>query len=177
MKFTERALRDLIRESIGKDRIIKERPWSVEYEFKLSGGIASDSEGKGPDGFAIVMRSSSGRTARVYVDSYWNPQAGDVNGNSLRIEMEDNQSTEGAKDFVTSTYVPIRFDDGKRHSLTISNSPTANVLCVSHGHLNEVPIVYLAVENPFEEGEDLEFEVETVGNGEAEVTLKRHVNL
>ena len=171
MKFTKRALRALIREAIGKDRILKERPWTVEYEFKLSGGIASDSEGEGPDGFAIVMTSSSGRIVKVCVDSYWNPQAGDVNGNSIRIEME------GRDDFVASTYVPTRFDDGKRHSLTISNSPTANVLCVSHSHLNEVPIVYLAVENPFEEGEDLEFEVETVGNGEAEVTLKRHVNL
>jgi hypothetical protein len=172
MKIRKSALRNLIKEAVEGDRIVKERPWSVEHSFRLSGGTAEDSEGKGPDGFAVVLRGESGNEMRVVVDTYWNPQSGDSSGNSLRVEV-NGEVVEGGE-----TYVPTRFDDGKQQFLIVSNSPTAGVVCVSHKSTEgSVPVVYLAIANPFEEEEDVEFEVENIGNGEADVKLTNHVNL
>lgn len=171
MKITKHALRSLIREAVGDDKIIAERPWTLEYEFTLSGGNASDSEGKGPDGFAVVMKSGD-LEARVVVDSYWNPQSGDASGNSLRLEV-DGQPVEGA-----TSYVPTRFDDGKKQLLVISNAPVPGMIVVSHASSTDVvPVAYLVTRNPFDEGDDVEFEVEALGNGRSDVKFKRHVNL
>ena len=172
MKITTAALKRLIKESIENDRIIRERPWSVEHSFKLSGGSASDSEGEGPDGFALVMTGESGREMKVIVDTYWNPQSGDQNGNSLRVEI-DGEIVEGGE-----TYVPTRLDDGKEQFLTVSNSPVANVITISHSHDGKFPpVVHLVVPNPFDVDEDVNFSVEKMGNGDADVKLTRHVNL
>jgi len=172
MKITSFALKKLIRESIKNDRIIPERPWSVEHGFKLSGGIASDSEGEGPDGFAIVLRGESGREMKVVVDTYWNPQSGDQSGNSLRVEL-DGEVMDGGE-----TYVPTRFDDGKEQTLTISNSPVSGMITVSHSPDGKSPpIVYLVVSNPFDIDDDIDFDVEKLGNGDVQVQLKQHINL
>ena len=169
MKITTLQLRRLIKEAIEGDRIIPERPWSVEFSFKISGGIASDSEGQGPDGFSIVMRSESGREARVTVDTYWNPQAGDDSGNSLKFSSGDVEE---------STYVPHKFDDGKEQLLTISNAPVSGMIAISHGVSGDsIPVVYLVVQNPFETDDDVDFDIETIGNGKSDVKLGRHVNL
>jgi hypothetical protein len=172
MKITTGALKRLIRESIDGDRIIRERPWSVEYSFKLSGGIASDSEGEGPDGFAVVLTGESGRELKVVIDTYWNPQSGDQNGNSLRVEV-DGEVLDGGE-----TYVPTRFDDGKEQFLTISNSPVADVVTISHSpNGDSPPIVYLVFPNPFDDDEDLSFKVEKIGNGDSNVKLTKHINV
>ena len=172
MKITARALKNLIREASVAGGALKERPWSLEYSFKLSGGIASDAEGKGPDGFAINLKGESGNVLRVMVDSYWNPQAGDKSGNSLKVVL-NGEPVEGGE-----TYVPVRFDDGKQQFIQISNSPTARVICISHtGDEDSPPVVYLAVPNPFEDEEELDVETEELGNGDAEVKLHRQVNL
>lgn len=168
MKITRSALQRLIKEAVEDDRIIKERPWSVEFSFKLSGGSAADSEGKGPDGFAIVMSGDSGKTVKIVVDSYWNPQAGDQSGNSLKIDGPDS----------VSSYVPHRFDDGKEQFIMISNAPVAGLIAVSHASSRDsVPVVHLVVPNPFEIDEDVSFDVQNIGNGKAEVKLNRHTNL
>lgn len=168
MKITRSALRSLIREAVNNDRIIKERPWSVEFSFKLSGGSATDSEGQGPDGFAIIMSSESGDSLKIIVDSYWNPQSGDQSGNTLRIEGPSP----------ASTYVPHRFDDGQEQFITISNAPVPGLLTVSHtAGKGAVPVVHLVVPNPFDVDEDVSFDVENMGNGDAEVKLNRHTNL
>ncbi len=168
MKIRKTALSRLIKEAIDNDRIIRERPWSVEYSFRLSGGVASDSEGEGPDGFSIVMSGDSGSELRVTVDAYWNPQVGDQSGNSLKITGEEE----------SSTYVPHRFDDGKEQFLTISNAPVPGLIAVSHAISSDsTPIVHLVVPNPFGPDEDVNFDVETTGNGNAEVKIKRHTNL
>lgn len=171
MKFTRKALKALISEAIGKDRIVRERPWSVEHSFRLSGGIATDSEGdESPDGFVIVLSSENGDEAKVIVDTYWNPQNGDESGNALRVELPNGERQE--------TYVPTRFDDGETQYITISNSPVPGIITVSHSPGEDVPpITYLAFENPFEVDEDIDFEVETLGNGEADVKLTRHFNI
>jgi len=169
MKITSQALKKLINEAIDDNRIIKERPWSVEYSFQLSGGSASDSEGKGPDGFAIVMSGESGRVVKVIVDSYWNPTSGDESGNSLRIEHHEEKS---------STYVPMKFDNGEQQLLIISNTPVPGIITVSHSHnFSSIPIVYLITSNPFGVDEDVEFSVEILGNGSANVKLTGHTNL
>lgn len=178
MKITKSALRSLVREAIGADRIIRERPWSVMCSFKMSGGRASDSEGIAPDGFSVVMSGESGREMLVTVDSYWNPQAGDASGNSLKI------STGGREVF--STYVPTRFDDGVTQYLIISNSPAQNAITISHAkNKNSVPIVYATVMNPFELNEDLEFSVACqnpqdeggIGSGFVDARIVTHNNL
>lgn len=169
MKFTKSALNKLIREAVEGDKIISERPWSVEFTFKLSGGSASDSEGEGPDGFAIVADDSAGTVARFIVDSYWNPQTGDSSGNSLKFEMNGAMGD--------STYVPVKFDDGKKQRIIISNSPVEGLISVAHAHGTNVPVVYLVVKNPFSEGEDLEFSIENLGNGAADVKMTGHTNL
>lgn len=170
MKITRGALRCLIREVMGGSKIIKERPWSVEYTFKLSGGEASDSEGTSPDGFAIVMKSDSGKLARIVVDTYWNPQTGDKSGNSLKVEVEG---------YITSeTYVPVRFDNGKEQRLIISNSPVSGLICIAHAEdSTKVPIIYLTVTNPFDETDDVDFDVENLGNGKIDVELSNYTNL
>jgi hypothetical protein len=169
MKFKISALRKLFSEAINDDRLVSERPWSVEYAFSLSGGSASDSEGKGPDGFAIVMTGESGKIVKVIVDSYWNPTSGDESGNSLKIEYENEKM---------STYVPTRFDDGKQQLLIISNTPVPGVITVSHSAtLDDVPITYLIASNPFEIDEDVDFFIEQMGNGKADVKLTSHSNL
>jgi len=170
MKIKVSALRSIIREAIEKSRIVKERPWSVEYTFSLSKGKAEDSEGLGPDGFAIIMSGASGKTMRVIVDTYWNPQAGDQSGNSIKIEI-DGQETE-------SSYIPVRFDTGKKQKLIISNSPIADLIVISHcADTNSVPVVAIAVSNPFAVNEDVQFSVKNLGNGTADVDLTRHSSL
>ena len=168
MKITRSALHKLIKEAVEDDRIIKERPWSIEFSFKLSGGTASDSEGQGPDGFEIVMSGDSGETMKIVIDAYWNPQSGDQSGNSLKIEGPNP----------SSTYVPHRFDDGKEQFITISNAPVPGLITVAHAPSSDsVPVVHLVVPNPFEIDEDVSFDVQTIGNGKAEVNLNRHTNL
>lgn len=169
MKIKKSALRKIIREAIDSDRIISERPWSVEFSFRLSGGIASDSEGSGPDGFQITMKSQSGAEAKITVDSYWNPQAGDSSGNSLKFSSDKKEE---------SSYVPHRFDDGKEQMIILSNAPVSRMIAISHAiSKNDLPVVYLIVPNPFEVDDDVEFDIESNGNGKAEVKLKRHTNL
>lgn len=170
MKFTRKALKDLVREAVGKDRIIRERPWSVEHSFKLSGGVATDSEGdESPDGFSIVLTSESGKEVRIVVDTYWNPQNGDESGNALKVEFEDGTHMQ--------THVPTRFDDGKVQFITISNSPVPGIITVSHSpDKSTSPVTYLVFENPFEVDEDITFEPETLGNGKAQVKMTRHFN-
>ena len=170
MKITSRALQVLLKEAIKSDRIIKERPWSVEHSFQLSGGKASDSEGEGPDGFAIVMSSESGPTVKVVVDTYWNPQSGDQSGNSIKIQVDD--------EVVEQAYVPFRFDDGKKQLITISNAPVLGLLCISHSPTDKSPpVVYAVIENPFGSDDDLEFSVENLGGTSADVQLTNHINL
>lgn len=169
MKLKVSALRKLLTEAIDQDKLLRERPWSVEYTFTLSGGSAADSEGTGPDGFAIVLTGESGKTMRVIVDSYWNPTSGDESGNSLRIEYEGEKM---------STYVPTRFDDGEQHLLTISNTPVPGIISVSHSAtFSSIPIVYLVTTNPFDVEEDVEFAIETMGNGVADVKMTGHTNV
>ena len=171
MKITRKALRELISEAIGKDRIVRERPWSVEHSFKLSGGVATDSEGdESPDGFAIIMSTKSGPEVEIVIDTYWNPQNGDKSGNALKVTLPDGETQE--------LYVPTRFDDGKTQYITISNSPVPGIITVSHApNDNTPPIAYSAFQNPFEGDDDISFEVETLGNGKAEVKLTRHFNI
>ena len=172
MKITKNALRLLISEAIENNRIIHERPWSVEYEFSLSGGSAEDSEGKGPDGFAVVMTGESGKIAKVIIDTYWNPNAGDQSGNSLKFEV-DGQTQENSQ-----TYVPVRFDDGEKQRLIISNTPVQGLIVISHAHSDDdSPVVYLVVPNPFDEDEDVDFAIENLGNGSANVDQLRHTNM
>lgn len=169
MKLKVSALRKLLIEALGKDKLLRERPWSAEYTFTLSGGEAADSEGTGPDGFAIVLTGESGKIMRVVVDSYWNPTSGDESGNSLRIEYEEEK---------TSTYVPTRFDDGKQQRLMISNTPVPGIISVAHSAESpSIPIVYLFASNPFDAEEDVSFSVEALGNGKADVKLTGHTNV
>lgn len=170
MKITRRALKKLVQESIEGDAILKERPWAVEYTFQLSGGTASDSEGQSPDGFAIVMKGDSGKTVKVVVDTYWNPSSGDESGNSLKLEVDG--------EVVDSTYVPARFDDGEQQRLVISNAPVSGMMTVAHAmDMESPPVIHLVTENPFAESEDVSFEVEVMGNGEATVEMTGHTNL
>lgn len=171
MKFTRKALKSFLKEAIGQDRIIRERPWSVEHSFKLSGGVATDSEGdKSPDGFAIIMSSGTGPEVKVIIDTYWNPQNGDESGNALKVELPSGE--------VQELYVPTCFDDGKTQYITISNSPVPGVITVSHAPNDKTPpIAYSAFENPFEMDDDISFEIETLGNGKADVKLTRHFNI
>lgn len=171
MKFSsKRSFRKFIKEAIESDRIIKERPWSVEYTFTLSGGSADDSEGTAPDGFEIDLTSESGESVSVIVDSYWNPQNGDQSGNELRIESEGR--------VIDRTYVPVRFDDGNEQIIVISNSPVKDVITISHGLSGTVPIVYLSVKSPFTtDDDDIEFTVKKLGNGNADVELTDHANV
>lgn len=170
MKIKIGRLRRIIREALGGSKIIRERPWSVEYTFKMSGGDASDSEGKSPDGFAIAMSSESGTIVRVIVDAYWNPQSGDSSGNSIQVEID------GYK--VDESYVPVAFNNGKEQRLVISNSPKKGMIVVSHaGSSKDLPIPYLAVDNPFLETEDVKFDIENLGGGDVEVELSGHTNV
>jgi len=169
MRIRESALRSLIKESIKNTRIIKERPWTVEHIFSLSKGKASDSEGLGPDGFAIVLLGESGKTMRVIVDTYWNPQAGDQSGNSIKIEIDGKETV--------STYIPAKLDTGKKQKILISNSPVQGLLVVSHcEELNSVPIAVLIVPNPFEVNEDVQFSVKNIGNGSIDVKLSHFLS-
>lgn len=169
MKIRLSELRKIIREAVGGSKVLRERPWSIEWTFKLSGGTAEDSEGKGPDGFAVVLRGGD-RMARVVVDSYWNPQAGDTSGNSLKWEVDGYS--------VKSAYVPTRFDSGKEQRLIVSNSPVDGLIAVSHAGGSSVPpVVYLVVENPFGEEEDVTFEVEELGNGDVDVEMTSSTTL
>lgn len=168
MKIRLSQLRRLIREAVGGAKILRERPWSIEWTFKLLGGSAEDSEGVGPDGFAVMLQSGE-RMARVIVDSYWNPQTGDQSGNSLKWEVDGQ--------VYKSTYIPVRFDNGKEQRLIISNSPIDGLLAISHaGGSSSPPVVYLVVENPFNEEEDISFEVEKLGNGDVDVEMTSSVN-
>ena len=168
MKIRLSQLRRLIREAVGGAKILRERPWAIEWTFKLSGGEAEDSEGVGPDGFAVVLRAGD-QVARVIVDSYWNPQAGDQSGNSLKWEVNGY--------VLKSAYVPIRFDSGKEQRLVISNSPVDGLLAISHAGGSTVPpVVYLVVENPFGEEDDMSFDVEKLGNSDMDVEMSSSVN-
>lgn len=169
MKYTRNALRSLIREAIESDKILPERPWSVEVTFSLSGGTASDSEGEGPDGFALLMSSDSVE-ARIVVDTYWNPQGGDKSGNSLRIEVDGST--------VADSYIPVKMDDGKKQRLIVSSSPVANVIVVSHAvDEKQLPIAYLVTKSPFVTAEDIDFSIDPLGNGEVDAEITGHVNL
>ena len=169
MKILKKVLKKLVKEAVEGDRLIPERPWSVEYSFTLSGGTASDSEGQGPDGFAIVMTSDNGKTVRIVVDAYWNPTSGDESGNSIKMEYDGQQ---------VSTYVPVRFDDGNQQKLIISNTPVPGIMSVSHASSpSSLPIIYLVMKNPFDEDEDVTFDVETLGNGQVDVKMTGHTNL
>lgn len=170
MKITQNALKSLLREAIGGSKILKERPWSVEYTFKLSDGTAEDSEGIAADGFAVMMTSDSGKLVRIIVDAYWNPQVGDKSGNALKIEVDGEVTAE--------TYVPLRFDDGKEQRLIISNTPVSGLISVSHAAgSSKLPIVYLVTSNPFEESEDVDFDVEKLGNGKLDIELSNYTNI
>lgn len=179
MKITQRALRSLLREAIKGDKILSERPWTVEYTFIMSGDSAEDSEGESADGFAVVMTSASGKSMRIIVDSYWNPQAGDQSGNSIKVEIDEGSETDSSSPVENSqAYVPHKFDDGKEHRLIISNSPVSGIISISHGFEGMLPIVYLVVPNPFEtDSDDLSFDIEKLGSGEVEVELTDHVNI
>jgi hypothetical protein len=108
----------------------------------------------------------------VTIDSYWNPQTGDQSGNSIKVIID------GDEDNATSTYVPHKFDDGKKQKILISNSPVAGVLTISHSIDESLPpIVYLAISNPFEENDDIEFSTKSIGNGRANVKMTGHINL
>ena len=169
MKLTTRALKKIIREAIENNDILAERPWSVEYEFKLTGGVATDSEGTSPDGFLVSLEGSSGDVMEIIVDSYWNPQTGDKSGNSIKASWNGEE--------VDSSYVPVKFNDGKAHRLVISNMPVQKMIFVSHSPAGKPPVIYLAANNPFADDEDIEFNVETIGNGTATVKLVDHINL
>lgn len=163
------AIRKLILESIEGNDVVSERPWSVQYTFSLSKGTATDSEGAGPDGFAVVM-SSQDVVMKIMVDSYWNPQSGDQSGNSLKVEIND--------ELIDTKYVPVKFDDGKDQKLLISNSPQTGIISVSHaGSDGDVPVVYAIVENPFPNQNDIEFNVENLGNGKIDVKITGFTNL
>jgi len=173
MKITQKALHRFLHEAIKGNRIISERPWSVEYTFSMKGSSADDSEGSSADGFAVVMSSESGVTMRVIVDAYWNPQTGDQSGNSIKVEV-DGKIVEGG-----TSYVPRRFDDGTKQRILISNSPVANVITVSHADADPaLPIVYLAVQNPFgADDNDIEWSVDTLGAGDVDVSMSKYINI
>lgn len=169
MKIRASALRSLIKESISNTRIIRERPWTVEHTFSLSKGKAVDSEGPGPDGFAIILLGESGKTMRVIVDTYWNPQVGDQSGNSIKIEIDGKETA--------STYTPVKLDTGKKQKILISNSPVQGLIVVSHcEELNSVPIVVLVAPNPFDVNEDVQFSVKNIGNGSIDVNLSHFLS-
>ena len=171
MKITQKALRALIRESLGGSRIVKERPWAVSYSFRLSDGTASDSEGKGPDGFAIVLQGESGTIVRVIIDTYWNPTSGDTSGNSIKVEVNGEVSPEA------TSYIPTRLDDGKEQLITISNSPVSSLMTISHSMKPTSPaVVYIAISNPFNDEEDINFAIEKMGNGDAEIDIAGQSN-
>lgn len=177
MKIAKSALRRFLREAVESDRILAERPWSVEYTFTMSGDAAEDSEGPSADGFAVVMKSEAGIVMRVVVDSYWNPQSGDQSGNSIKIEVDKGEgpSSPTKNSFA---HVPHQFDDGTEQKLIISNSPVPGVICVSHSFDDLPPITYLAVSNPFHtDDDDISFEIEKLGSGDVKVELTDHVNI
>jgi ATP-dependent Lon protease len=66
----------------------------------------------------------------------------------------------------------------KQQLLIISNTPVPGVITVSHSAtLDDVPITYLIASNPFEIDEDVDFFIEQMGNGKADVKLTSHSNL
>ena len=85
MKITTGALKRLIRESIDGDRIIRERPWSVEYSFKLSGGSASDSDIK----FASLGKVTSPKSTAFPTEEKV------ILSITLRLEPPQNNPTVG----------------------------------------------------------------------------------
>jgi hypothetical protein len=170
MRIIEKQLKKLIREALGSNEILRERPWSILVEFRMSEGIASDSEGVGPDGFSVIAESDSGKIMSVSIDTYWNPQAGDQSGNSLKVHFERKE--------LAQTYVPTRFDDGKTQFLLISNAPVQNVIVVSHAYdARAVPIAYLVVPNLFNMSEDINFRIQKNGNGLVQARIVSHSNL
>ena len=169
MKITKGALKKLIREAIEGNDILPERPWSVEYEFKMSGGTASDSEGESPDGFSVSLEGQSGSRLEIVVDAYWNPQSGDQSGNSIKAVLDGEE--------MDSSYVPVKFNDGKSQRLLISNSPVKKVILVSHGASGKPPIAYLVIQNPFSDEDDIEFNVNSLGNGKVDVKMVDFINL
>ena len=174
MQISKKALKALIKEAIKSARILSERPWSVEYTFSMKGGpnSAEDSEGSSADGFVIKMSTKSGTIASVIVDSYWNPQSGDQSGNSIKFQVDGEEVEHG------NAYIPYKFDNGKRQRLLISNTPVSGLLTISHAvDEDSLPIVYLALSNPFEVNEDIEFDVENLGSGEVDVELTDHINV
>jgi hypothetical protein len=177
MKFTQTALRRLIKEAIKDNKILAERPWSVEYTFSLSGDAAEDSEGASADGFVVTLASESGTLMRVIVDSYWNPQSGDQSGNSIRVEVDS--SGEGEPSMKNSVaHVPHKFDDGKKQKIVLSNSPIQGIITISHAvSTASLPIVYLAVANPFSDNDDITFDVKVMGNGDLNAEMTDSVNI
>ena len=170
MKITRRALKNLVREALESSKILRERPWTVEYTFSLSGGNASDSEGTSPDGFSIDLKTESEDSMSIVFDCYWNPQQGDKSGNSIKVILND--------EVVASTYVPHRFDDGKKQKAIISNVVDGGVICVSHCKSErETPVTYLVVQNPFPNEQDISFEARSLGTGDVQVDMSDSVNL
>lgn len=158
MKFSIGCIRKIVKESMREDRLVAERPWSIEVEFKLSGGKAADSEGVSPDGFQIMLRDEDGNEASVVVDTYWNPQAGDTSGNQMYAVVNGQR--------VGSTYVPTRFDDGKSQTIVVSNSPSLGAIVVSHARKGEAPVAYLAFGAQLALNSSVEVTCEPLGDSE-----------
>ena len=147
-------------------RLIKERPWAAECKFTLSGGIAYESEGLSADGFVIALYGESGKTMRVIIDSYWNPQKGDQSGNSIKVEIDGIQLKN------ISSYVPIKFDSGIKQKIIISNSPVTGLIYIAYAKSEvDIPIVFLSVKNPFKIDESVGFSTSNLGNGEYSAEL------
>lgn len=107
---------------------------------------------------------------KILVDSYWNPQNGDKSGNSIKVELADGEMQE--------SYVPHKFDDGSYQKIFVSNTPVSGMLSIGHSLDEESPpIIYLAVPNPFDDDDDITFDVEPMGNGKVDVTLTNHTNV
>lgn len=152
-----------------RSRIIAERPWTLQFGFNLSGGVASDSEGMAADGIEICMTDNRHEVA-VTVDAYWNPHKGDQSGNSIKVSLDG--------ELIAQAYVPVRFDDGNDQVLTISNAVVPGLLAIAHSpQVNAPPVVHAVVNCPFAIDNDISFYAGTIGNGTGNVWLLDEISL
>jgi hypothetical protein len=159
MKIKGSVLKSILREIAAGGPIVTERPWSIESEFVLGGGVASDSEGLGPDGVQLTLMGSMGSRMTVDIDTYWNPHKGDQSGNSIKIDTGAERMT---------SYVPFKMDDGRPQRLIVSNSPVQSLIAVSHApSRHESPVLILVVRNPFNDTEQISPSWKNLGNGTA----------